>query len=151
MKIRTGSLSKGVQAALFSAGPIFLLMWGLATLYALIPHPIPVTIAALDQLYPMMQLVVLSVPGGAIVSLPGILSGSFVLSRLADRVAWFRQKWVWTISGLIMGLAIASLSRNYIPVAFALTVTSVICATLCRHWIDWVDEDIFISPWARQN
>ena len=148
MVVKTGSLAKGVTLALFLAGPIFLLMLGLAQLCQLFPRAIEMP--ELGESFAALLLLPVAAIVGAIISSPANLIGGTAMGVLGEHHGWARPPIVWTLAGTALGIAITlAVTADNPQVAFALIATSAICARICRLWVRWVDGEDFVSPWAR--
>ena len=146
MTIRSGKLGTGIGWAVILAGPLFMTLLGAAHLYLQLPQPIPYSVDALRflPLLPVVSAV------GVIVAMPAVIPGAMGMAFLADRYAWARTAFAWTAAGTVLGLAIGLIAgRDWPPLVFALSATSAICARLCRHGVDWVEENTRLSRWER--
>lgn len=127
--------------AMLLAGPIFLASTLAASLYQMLPEPIPVESENVAQ---MFVITLISVPIGAILACFPVLLGAMTLSTLGKHSSLFRTPITWTISGLLIGFAIMaalSLGEREMAMNFALLVTCAACARIARIGVTWSDVD----------
>jgi hypothetical protein len=125
--------------AMLLAGPIFLASILAASLYQMLPEPIPVGVENIAQ---MFVVALISVPIGAFLACFPVLFGAIALSMLGKHSSLFRKPIVWTISGLLIGLAMITAQGGLeASMTFALLVTCAVCARAARIGVTWSAAD----------
>lgn len=121
----------GIFKAIIIAGPAFVFLTVAAILFDQIPDAIGVSA---DTIYGFLVMIGLSAVFGPVISTLPVLAGAVFLDMLAPQFYIFSQAWVWTTSGLVIGLAFCAstgLMTDGAQFAFGITATSNLCATLC--------------------
>lgn len=125
----------GTFKAIIIAGPAFVFLTAAAILFDQTPDAIGVSA---DTIYGFLLIVGFSAVFGPIISTLPVLAGSVFLDMLASQFGIFSRRWVWTTSGLLIGLAFCAstgLMTDGAQLTFGITATSTLCATLChRHY-----------------
>lgn len=78
---------------------------------------------------------------GAVLGVIPILVGTMMLGEGGTHLIWLRKRGAWLATGAAMGTAIAALVGADAGAGLALIVTSVACATIARHAVDWNEPE----------
>ncbi len=135
-----GSPGYAAIIASTAAGPLFLLSLTGAMLYLQLPEPIPVDPNALLGIG--AALVPAFVVGFLLAFLPNLL-GASLMATLAELHEGARTPFAWTAAGALAGTGIAAAFTDFSgdwSSAFALILTSAVCARICRAKLDWEEN-----------
>lgn len=124
------AINRGASRAILSAGPVFLALTFVATLYNSLPVPLPVDLKSLIILIPLFLFGLIF---GPIVACFPILIGTAAMTYLSRHIAWLSSRPAWLAVGLLIGLGAAhglTLIETSPELAFALIVTSGLSAYL---------------------
>lgn len=136
----SGSVMPGICVAAVAAGPVFVTVTTLASLYLRLPAAIVVTAEAVGvfclALIPATLL-------GAIVALPVNAIGALLMTYLGKHLPVVRSSAAWAIAGGVKGgivAALLDLGDSEPSLAFGLVVTSALCGWLCSRWLRWAPQ-----------
>jgi hypothetical protein len=138
-------LGAGPLWATLTAGPIFGACLLVETYLKQIPQPVEVSVQ--DALIGGGTLLIAFVIGGLIISIIPNLLGALAVGTLAERLPAFRSPAAWGVVGacaiagpaLVHHLTTARLEEDGVQLVFALTITSTLCALICRRTTCWID------------
>jgi hypothetical protein len=132
MRSRPSNLGGAALAAL-ACGPIFVFCYIAATVVLMMPHPVPVDLAALARL-PLTLILSMMIFGTVLGVVPCFL-GATLMGFLSNAVEEARLPETWVGCGAAIGLGLSILLFNAsMPKArFALTATAACCAWICWH------------------
>jgi hypothetical protein len=144
--------AKGVFVSSIAAGPIFIAVLGLATVYATLPKALSVEAidSGLGAIGAVLFGSIAALLFGFVVSvLPNALGGA-LLGHLGLHSETARLPLVWALSGSVfMAIPIAlagGLRADSAMPAAVLIITSGICALIVRRYTRWVEVETEDAP-----
>ncbi len=126
-------MNYAVLVAVLAAGPIF-------AAAALLLMPIDVDrdwVSAMGQAAMSIVAFPLTVPIGGFLALLPVLVGVLALGNAGQTIPTLRRPAAWALTGGVMGLTLATMFDTGVAVGLAVITTSVACASIARHFVDW--------------
>lgn len=132
---------RGGLAATLCAGPIFLLMAGLAAI-VLNPAAANGLFFTSQELAMLLPIFAASVVMGAILAVLPVWIGGSVMGWAAARNIGLAHPAIWASTGgaLAAGVALPFDPALVSPLTLALIATAAICATIVRYGTRWSDD-----------
>ena len=122
----------GLVLACLVAGPVFVISATAAGAYLTLPQPIMIEPRDLASL---AMLLLASCLFGFLIALLPVLIGATAMRAAAERIDVARAPIAWAAVGALCGAGLAwwsEVTTEQPELAFALIVTSALCARLCR-------------------
>jgi hypothetical protein len=143
------SFFRGGLIATIGAGPIFLMMFGLALWTHAPGEAINLNMNAQDQaaLLPMLAA---SLVFGALLAVLPVCIGGVAMGWAAARNAGLMHPAIWAIAGgaSAAGAALPFDPQIESPFAFAMIATGALCALIVRYGTRWSDDNAPLTPHA---
>lgn len=135
------SFFRGGLIATLGAGPLFLMMFGLALWSHAPGDAINLNIDAQDQAV-LLPMLAASLVFGALLAVLPVWIGGMVMGWAAARNAGLMHPAIWAIAG---GASAAAAVLPFdpqaeSPITFALIATAAICALIVRYGTRWSDD-----------
>ncbi len=135
------SFFRGGLIATIGAGPIFLLMFGLAIWTHAPGDTISLDLDARDQVV-LLPMLAASLVLGALLAVLPVWIGGLVMGWAAARNVGLMHPAIWAIAGgaSAAAAALALDPQAESPVTFALIATATLCALIVRYGTRWSDD-----------